>query len=198
MQGLYKIEKDNDFFNILKPEFAPVVRLVAPPALEFQHGPHGEQIELFNHGHLLNRIESWGASALRDGVEYSYPLLDKRIVEFALGVPEEIFEPKQGYTRYLFRSAVEDILPEEVAWAPKYSSPKHFEMRKCLWLAALRMLLQEEAGLFEKNDKFVDAKALYKIIDKIVAQDSTDFDSIENIGVVGPAIVVLNRAQGNR
>ena len=184
-------------FNILKPEFASIVRSAVPPALEFQPGPHGEQIELFNHGHLLNRIESWGSSALRDGVEYRYPLLDKRIVEFALGIPEDMFEPQKGYSRYLFRSAVAELLPREVAWAPKYSSPKHFEIRKHLWLAVLKMLLQNETGLFEKNDKFVDAPAVYKIIEKIVALDSTDFDSIENIGVVGPAIAVLCRAQEN-
>ena len=190
MDGLYKVEKDKDIFNVLKPEFEPVVRSVAPPAMKFQYGPHGEQKELFNHGHLLGRIESWGVSALRDAVEYRYPLLDRRIVEFALGVPEKIFEPKNGYSRYLFRSAVADILPHEVAWAPKYSSPKHFEMRNRLWLDFFRLLLQQEISLFEKSGAYVDTQALHRIIEKIVAQDSTDFDNVENIGVVGQAIAV--------
>jgi asparagine synthase (glutamine-hydrolysing) len=197
MPGLYKVEKDKDIFNVVKTEFAPVVRATSPAHLKFQYGPHGEQKELFTHGHILSRIETWGASALRDAVEYSYPLLDKRIVEFALGVPEEVFEPQNGYARYLFRSAVEDILPREVAWAPKYSSPRHFEMRKRLWLAVSNMLLEEESDLFEQKSEFVDTQALYQIIEKIVAQGSTDFDDVENIGVVGPAIAiaVLNRVR---
>ena len=197
MNGPYKIDKDADVFNILKPGFAAVVKSAQPPALQFQHGPHGEQLELFNHGHLLDRIESWAASARRDAIEYRYPLLDKRIVEFALGIPEEIFQPRNGYSRFLFRSAVADILPREVAWAPKYSSPKHFEMRKRLWLAVSKLLLQQDKDLFEHDGEFVDAEALHDIIERIVAQDSTDFDNVENIGVVGPAIAiaVLNRGR---
>lgn len=190
MDGLYKLEKDKDIFNVLKPEFESVVRSVDPPALEFQYEPHGEQKELFHHGHLLSRIESWGASALHDAVEYRYPLLDRRIVEFALGIPEEIFEPKNGYSRYLFRSAVADILPHEVTWAPKYQAPKHFEVRKRSWLAFSSLLLREEISLFENNDPCVDMRALYRIIENIVAQDSTDFDNVENIGIFAQAIAV--------
>jgi asparagine synthetase B (glutamine-hydrolysing) len=41
--------------------------------------------------------------------------LDRRIVEFALGIPVDLFF-KQGWKRYLFRSATEDLLPERVRW----------------------------------------------------------------------------------
>ncbi len=122
------------------------------------------------------------------------------MVEFALGVPEEVFEPRNGGGRYLFRSATADILSHEVAWAPKCTAPRQFEMTKRLWLAVSKQLLQEEAGLFESSDEFVDGQALYQIIKQIVAQDNTDFDNIENIGAVGPAVVVavLNRVRGKR
>jgi asparagine synthase (glutamine-hydrolysing) len=200
MAGLYRVEHDKDIFNVVTREFAPVIRASSPPVLRFQPGPHGEQKELFGHGYLLERIESWGASALRGGVEYRYPLLDKRVVEFALGVPEELFEPRKGVARYLFRSAVADILPHEVAWAPKYTAPRYIEMRKRLWLAVSKLLLQEETALFDSSDEFVDGRALYKIIEQIVARDSTDFDNIENIGAAGPAVpvAVLNWARGKK
>jgi asparagine synthase (glutamine-hydrolysing) len=67
-------------------------------------------------GHIQSRIESWATGARPYRLEYVYPLLDRRLVEFALGVPGDCFV-KQGRTRYLFRSAVENLLPEDLLWA---------------------------------------------------------------------------------
>ena len=124
-------------------------------------------------------------------------MLDRRIVEFAISIPEELFEPRDGYSRFLFRSAIAELLPRDVAWAPKYPSPKHFEMRKRLWLAALGLLLKNDKGLFDIDHEFIDGKRLYKAIEEIVRFNSTDFENIKNGGVVAPAIAiaVLNKAR---
>ena len=78
-------------------------------------GQNANQIDLFYHGHLLTRIESWASSGMRNKIDYCYPLLDKRIIEFALGIPEELFF-KHGENRYIFKKALSDTLPEKLCW----------------------------------------------------------------------------------
>ncbi len=128
---------------------------------------------------------------MRHAVEYRYPLLDKRLVEFALGIPDDLFEPRQGYSRYLFRSAVADLLPAEVTWAPKYASPRHFELRKRLWLQVCALLLEDDCGLWQGSDPYIDVESLRRAIAHLVQRDTTDFDGVENSGAIGPALAVL-------
>lgn len=35
-------------------------------------------------------MEGWAASGARPGIEYAHPLLDRRVLEFALGLPRSI------------------------------------------------------------------------------------------------------------
>ena len=92
-----------------------------------QHGIHPQheaytsireaQIASLRNGHLALRTESWGAHAARLGLQYAYPLLDRRIVEFTLGLPVRLFKGPRGQNRYIFRLALEGILPPEIQWA---------------------------------------------------------------------------------
>jgi asparagine synthase (glutamine-hydrolysing) len=79
-----------------------------------------------NHGHQQGRVESWAASAVANRLEYSYPLLDKRIVEFILGVPAEYFVA-EGVGRYLFRKATSGVLSESMLWANSKSEKQRVE-----------------------------------------------------------------------
>jgi asparagine synthase (glutamine-hydrolysing) len=79
-------------------------------------GVHARQAHRLMMGHLQDRIEVWSAQGARDGIEYRYPLLDRRLIEFCLGVPEELFfGRRQG--RHLFRQALTGILPDEIRLA---------------------------------------------------------------------------------
>jgi asparagine synthase (glutamine-hydrolysing) len=48
----------------------------------------------------------------------TYPLLDKRLVEFALACPPQI-RTAQGWTRRLARLVIEDRVPASLAWNPR-------------------------------------------------------------------------------
>ncbi len=76
---------------------------------------HDDQLDLFNQGHLTSRIESWASSSFKHRMEYSYPLLDKRIVEFALGIPSSMYYQK-GQGRFLYRHAIRGLLPDDMRW----------------------------------------------------------------------------------
>lgn len=61
-------------------------------------------------GYHQERIESWAMLAEPYGICHVYPLLDKRIVEFALALPARCFF-RHGEPRYLYRRALGDALP---------------------------------------------------------------------------------------
>lgn len=78
--------------------------------------------------HLQNRIEPWAINGYMHGIEYRYPLLDKRIVEYMLKVPSEHL-CKSTHFREVLRLISEGILPEEVRWKKQGTDPVLFEQR---------------------------------------------------------------------
>ncbi|WP_234027015.1 asparagine synthetase B [Erythrobacter sp. HKB08] len=59
------------------------------------------------------RIEDWAISGHEHGVRYRYPMLDRRVMEFAYSLPGELF--RQGPTRrWFFREMMKGILPENI------------------------------------------------------------------------------------
>lgn len=80
------------------------------------------QIRWLTLGHLTRRIESWATSGARRGLTYAYPMLDKRLLTFCLGVPvTHLF--RDGRRRFLFREAVRGLLPEALRLMPRKREP---------------------------------------------------------------------------
>ncbi len=67
------------------------------------------------HPSVATRLEICSIEAASRHLEYRYPLLDIRLVEFHLAVPS-CLKRKNGYGRYLYRKAVEGIIPPEIQW----------------------------------------------------------------------------------
>ena len=62
---------------------------------------------------IPERIEETSLLAQQHGIEYRYPFLDVKLVEFFYSLPSE-YKYKDGMGRYLFRLAMEEILPEKI------------------------------------------------------------------------------------
>jgi asparagine synthase (glutamine-hydrolysing) len=85
-------------------------------------GVRENRVALWRLGHLSNRLEDWAREAAPLGVEYRYPLLDRHLVEYGLGLPvEACFDGSRG--RLAFRGAVRDILPPEIWGASEKREP---------------------------------------------------------------------------
>ena len=84
------------------------------------------QVWLLQSAHLSARIEGWAASGARRGIEYRYPLLDRRVLEFALGLPPAQFRHGK-WGRWLMRHALRAVLPPEVCWHPSKADPARVE-----------------------------------------------------------------------
>ena len=62
---------------------------------------------------IPERIEETSFLAQQHGIEYRYPFLDVKLVEFFYSLPSE-YKYKDGMGRYLFRIAMKKILPEKI------------------------------------------------------------------------------------
>ena len=67
--------------------------------------------------HIPERIEETSLLAQQHGVEYRYPYLDVKLVEFFYSLPFE-YKYRNGTGRYLFRLAMRGILPEKIRIRP--------------------------------------------------------------------------------
>lgn len=63
--------------------------------------------------HIPERIEETSLLARQHGIEYRYPLLDVKLVEFFYSLPSE-YKYRDGTGRYLFRLAMKGIMPEKI------------------------------------------------------------------------------------
>ena len=70
-------------------------------------------LRLLQSYHIQERCESWAVNGYRKGVEYRYPLLDKRIIEYMLRVPSELLCVTDHF-RPLLREISEGLIPEKI------------------------------------------------------------------------------------
>lgn len=65
-------------------------------------------------GHLFDRIESWSSLGRSFGVQYVYPLLDRRVVELAMSLPGDHFCNGRE-SRIVFRQMANQVWPSGMA-----------------------------------------------------------------------------------
>lgn len=164
MSGLYIKKSEFDPLEFTQEPFLSFAEELFFPDADFPLGAHAEQKMLFAEGHILQRIENWASSAFEKKLEYSYPLLDKRIVEFALAVPEDLFAWKEGHQRYFFRSAISDFLPENIVWAAKNGEPEHGKVWRNLWDEALKLWMEKNEKTPVNRNTYVDRSKIIKRI----------------------------------
>ena len=110
--------------------------------------------------HIQERCESWMISGYRRGVEYRYPLLDMRIVEYMIRMPSLLL-CRTDYFRPLLRIIGEGWLPDDVRLNVSKRDPVYMEW----WYELFRQAgvkLMEEAGQWQANPEldFIDFKKL--------------------------------------
>ncbi|MFA6012714.1 MAG: asparagine synthase-related protein [Desulfobacteraceae bacterium] len=115
--------KGSSAFNIqmfsLNPEFYGNAnihnRLETISRLSSHKNFRNKQFARIMHPHLPLRMEYSSIASSARGIEYRYPLLDIRLLEFHLAAPLRL-KNKHGQGRYLFRKSVEGIVPPEIQW----------------------------------------------------------------------------------
>jgi asparagine synthase (glutamine-hydrolysing) len=133
----------------------------------FHTSRHQLHLRLLRFYHLQERCESWAVNGYRKGVEYRYPLLDRRIIEYMLRVPSELL-CKTDHFRPLLREISEGILPDEVRLNTHKTDPVYW--------AYMAELFKESAILFMKEvDEWKDNPALQFIDFELLNEDINKF-----------------------
>lgn len=105
--------------TLIHPELQPWLREDSPVDRYFRSGSIREQQALmFELGYHRERLEGWAIIGRRLGLRYVFPLLDRRIVEFAHALPIAWFY-RQGGNRYLYRQALRGQVPDTLLVARK-------------------------------------------------------------------------------
>ena len=145
--------------------------------------PYLHMYFLFNRGHLSGRIESWFWSGAEHNITYGYPLLDRRVLDFAYGIPIEL-HMKNGWNRYIFRHTVDRLLPQKIAWnkmgnvktdtvffaskiyddANLYESKELYEFLQQVWDCPWIAINNLESKIKQREILVSDKKSIYKAL----------------------------------
>lgn len=130
-------------------------------------GPFRTQAALFNHGHLTQRMEAWTIWGAPHGVTYSYPLLDRRVLECAYALPHHLlFQGRRD--RVPYREAMLGTLPDEIRNNPSKDDPVFEECSRRLSKALLLRLQQNaQAGEFDDAGPWLDLPRLKQALQTV-------------------------------
>lgn len=157
----------------LRPEFVGLLDGVEPLEHTYPRerpGIRRMQTSLLRFGHLQYRMETWAAHGAAIGLNYTYPLLDRRIMEFALSLPGRMFF-RDGWKRWYYRTAMAGILPDGVRWNPdKYDSAAARQLRERRREPAE---VYSELLLSRRGNPLVDVNVLLDIHNRSRQQNSS-------------------------
>lgn len=129
-------------------------------------GRYQNQLKLYEHGHMTARIEGWSMDGARYGLMYAYPLLDRRIVDFAFAIPDEMYL-QRGTSRYLYRRAVADLFPQGLTRTPLKTEPAKIRHQRMLeHFVAERRGASDHAELLAGEIPWVDVPRLRAALER--------------------------------
>ncbi len=102
-------------------------------------------------------------NSMYHSIESRLPFIDYRLVETALSINNG-FKIKGGWTKYLLRKSVEDILPQNIVWR---KNKLGFNAPERSWLYTIRDTMKESLTKSEILDKISDKAEVLKSFDRL-------------------------------
>jgi hypothetical protein len=125
--------------NCARPSFArahrQAVEAMRGPAFRLRPGIRATICHLLEYGHLVKRLEHWATSGARHRLVYRYPALDRRLVEFALGIPT-IQHCRTETHLPIFRRSVAALIPVTCDWDQRKEESVTLSALKKAWFSA--------------------------------------------------------------
>ena len=114
------------------------------------------------YGHIVKRMEHWAVSGARQRLVYRYPLLDRRLVEFALGIPT-IQHCRTRSRLPIFRRSISELMPTTCDWDQRKTEASTLGAQTEAWFSAheewARRLLPSPS-----SPRFVDPEMIRKVV----------------------------------
>lgn len=107
-----KVQRVDGFLlSLLAPDLRPA--LSAESSIQMVPSARENRLRLLLHGHIAERAENWAKVGAQFGMDFVFPMLDRRVIEYGLSMPSEMFL-RGGFRRRLYRDAMVGVLPEMV------------------------------------------------------------------------------------
>lgn len=134
------------------------------------------QIHYLKEGLVTRRLEEWAASGRDVGIEYRYPLTDRRILEFALGLPGGQYRKGQ-WGRWIFRNTLNGLIPQSVCWnQSKFEGERVATLKPAFIRMAKRLTRELQDGtLRTSRGRYVDVEALITAVQSETYGDNNQF-----------------------
>ena len=179
---------------LIDPAFA---RRAKPPSGLFfrQVVTRRTQLRIMQDGRLSHRMEGWAANGLRHGMEYRYPLLDRRVLEFALGLPSDQYW-RGPWRRWLMRHALSlpdgvaggAVLPNRLCWHQSKSDPLRYESAMNAFAESLPILRRRLEALAD-----APSRARYVDLPRLIARlDADNFRTKRGLAPISNALMLLD------
>ncbi|MEH6589997.1 MAG: asparagine synthase-related protein [Halioglobus sp.] len=180
-----------DYMGVATSELEQIARRLPVPPVSKALSVRADQLAQYRSGHLLNRLESWAVSGQGVGIEYCHPLLDKRLIEYALGIPARLYRLR-GASRFIFRFAIKDTVPEDIWQHALKAEPIRAELIVEKMRAALIVWRENNVGSLAES-KHVDIGKLMILIDDVLAEPAAlSAESAFRLLTAIKSIMVLN------
>ena len=157
--------------SYLAREFSASAGQIERPPFSYR-SPQDAMASLIETGSLTVRLEDWAITGQRKGIQYAYPLLDRRVMEFALSLPGHLFLRK-GSRRWIMREMLDPIIPGLI----RHNTVKREPARAQAMAAIIHRAFMDCADLLEARstaghrDHYIDVKRL--ITDLRGSQETT-------------------------
>ena len=137
-----------------------------------QAGIHLEQRYRLGFGDLSACLAEWSNWGSRYGLSHTYPMLDRRVLEFAYKIPSDLFF-HNGIGAHLYRSSMGDVLPDFMLWNTSKRDPVHLKQRQTqlreVWL---RLRNDAAVGKWDHRDiPYLDLRRLRQTMMSVPSQD---------------------------
>jgi asparagine synthase (glutamine-hydrolysing) len=173
--------------------FAPALRerLMSEAGKSLRIGPsvRRNQLRLLSATHLAQRATNWALIGARYGLAFGFPLLDRRVVEFALSLPAS-WHLREGWKRRPFRDAMQGILPPLIQWRHGKLTP---------FPNSMLQMTQRKMPLLERVQTLSNHEFMHQIFDtgqmKMLVESLPDEQKLRN-GVTPEAALPMMLISG--
>lgn len=149
------------------------------PAWRLYPDPRRMQCLLLRHGHLGSRMSTWAHWSAEHGLIYRYPLTDRRLLDFTLGLPPDLLW-ERGQPRRLYRDAIGQRLPPGLGKNDSANERKRMAIREECW----RLLASAaERQAFRMPCEWLDMAAFQKCLAQVPDGGMSDMELTDFISL---------------
>jgi len=99
--------------NSLRRKYKTKRRFNSDPIFKHYKNICERQSVLLNHKHIQTRLEQTVSFARIFGIEYCYPFLDVKLLEYYFSLPSK-YKYNKGLDRYAYRQVLSDVVPDKI------------------------------------------------------------------------------------